>query len=471
MRPPDLVLYLGSRVVSAVGNLASVAVFARVLGPAEYGVYILIFAWAIIAYGFAAQWMKFAYFGGYRSATAGAYVATYARLVLAAVAITTLILLGIAPLAGWSIAFTVALAALFGAMAIYEAAVEVSRTRLQSGTVAAAMVCRAVFVLAGGWGALSLSPSAVALALAVAAGHLAAAVPCLVALRDLGRARPEREAALQMVRYGWPLIFSFGVLALGQTVDRLLIAWYAGNAVLGPYGVIADLMRQSFMVVGEAIALALITVAKQHADEGRHDESRVIMRQAFTACVAAATLGTAFFVVFGHPLANLVLGEAFAGPAYDIVTPLALAFGFMMLRSFYFGQVIYFTDATLLDLIASVTFVVVSVLLGVMLVPAHGAFGGALALLVAHAAACAVVAVRGRTLYRFPVDPGPLVGMTIVAMLFVAASRGVEWLLGATRMALAMDAALFGIAALVIAWRFGLLALIGTRSVRGTGAP
>lgn len=462
MRPPDIVLYLGSRIASAVGNLASVALFARVLGPAEYGAYILIFAWAIIVYGFAAQWMKFAYFGVYRRAAASAFVASYARLVLASVTLASIGLFIVAAIVGWTLSFTVALAALFAAMAIYEAALEVSRTRLQSSTVAVAMVFRALFVLGGGLVALMISPSAVTLAIAVAAGHLAAAVPCLVMSRDFARARPDRAATLNLITYGWPLIFSFGVLALGQSIDRLLIAWYAGNAVLGPYGVIADLMRQSFMVVGEAIALALVTVAKQHANEGRREAAHQIMRQAYIACVAAATLGAAFFIVFGHPLADLVLGANFAHAAYDIVTPFALAFGFMMLRSFYFGQVIYFAEATVLDLITSVAFVAISGLLGLILVPREGAFGGAIALLFAHATACAIVAIRGRRLYHFPIELTPLLGMTAIAVVCVVASRVIETMIAAP-LVLVVQAVIFALAVVAVAWSFGLLNLIAKR--------
>ena len=45
-------LYLSARAVSAAGNLLAVAIFSRLAGPAEYGHYVLIFAWSLIVYGF-----------------------------------------------------------------------------------------------------------------------------------------------------------------------------------------------------------------------------------------------------------------------------------------------------------------------------------------------------------------------------------------------------------------------------------
>ena len=60
-------LYLSARAISAAGNLLAVAIFSRLAGPAEYGHYVLIFAWSLIVYGFGAQWMRFAYFGVYQS--------------------------------------------------------------------------------------------------------------------------------------------------------------------------------------------------------------------------------------------------------------------------------------------------------------------------------------------------------------------------------------------------------------------
>ena len=58
-------LYLTARVIAAAGNFIAVAIFSRMAGPAEYGHYVLIFAWALIVYGFGAQWMRFASFGVY----------------------------------------------------------------------------------------------------------------------------------------------------------------------------------------------------------------------------------------------------------------------------------------------------------------------------------------------------------------------------------------------------------------------
>ncbi|HJY18420.1 MAG TPA: polysaccharide biosynthesis protein, partial [Xanthobacteraceae bacterium] len=85
-------LYLSARAVSAAGNLLAVAIFSRLAGPAEYGHYVLIFAWSLIVYGFGAQWMRFAYFGVYHHARLGEYVASLARLLGVGIAMVALVL-------------------------------------------------------------------------------------------------------------------------------------------------------------------------------------------------------------------------------------------------------------------------------------------------------------------------------------------------------------------------------------------
>jgi O-antigen/teichoic acid export membrane protein len=453
MKISSTALYFGSRTVAAIGNLISVAVFTHFIGPEEYGAYVLVFAWVIIVYGFTTQWMKFAYFGVYRAAQAGALIATYGRLALGVVAVAAAGIAVAAMLTPMGGAFAAALVALFAGMTIYEAATEISRTRLQAGAVALCMVLRAAFVLALGAATLSVWPSAIALALAVAAGHLLAAVPSLISLRGFARAQPSREEARGLVRYGWPLIFSFGI------TDRLIIAYFAGNAVLGPYGVVADLMRQSFMVAGESIALALVTIAKQQADEGRRAQSDATMRLAFRACVTAAAFGAAFFIIFGEKLVAILLGEGFAQPAYEIIPWIACAFFFMTIRVFYFSQVIYFIDATVIDPIVNVFFVVVSVVIALVLVPRAGAAGGAAALAIAHAGACVVAAFAGRRYYKLPVERAALFGIPALALLALAGAWGLSSALDGAAL-WAGEIALFAAAALVAAWRFNLFSLV-----------
>lgn len=463
MNSPSLVLYFGSRVISAAGNLASVALFARMVGPAEYGAYILMFAWAILVYGFATQWMKFSYFGVYRAAHEDKIIVSYIRLATAAMLAACLIAGTAALIRPDDAEFILALVALFIGMTIYEAALEISRTRLQVTAVAFSMICRAVFVLALGYLSLQIHHSAISLALGVSAGHLLGAIPTLGKLRSLPLLSPLTDGYKSIIRYGWPLIFSFGILAIGQTIDRFLIAKYAGNAILGPYGVVADMMRQSFLVVGESIALALITVAKRHADEGRRDDSDAVMRSTFHACLLAGSFGAAFFIIFGNEITRILLGPDFTAVARDVIPLFAIAFGFMTLRAFYFGQVIYFASSTLFELLIASTFVLSSGILALILVPGHGAFGGALALMVAHVFSCLISALLGRRLYPFPVNVAALIAIPAMAAIAIVLSEALADILGTGIFTLIGQAAVLLGAAGLTAWKFDLLALLTVR--------
>lgn len=463
-----MLLYFGSRAIAAVGNLLSVAVFARLVGPAEYGAYILMFAWTIVVYGFAAQWMKFAYFGVFRAANEDEIIATYLRLMLLAITLVTAGLIGVAWLLGWTNHFALALISLFVSMTIYEGVVEISRTRLQVKTVAVSMIGRAVVVLLLGCAALYVVPEAWMLALGVSVGHIVAALPSLYQLRHSRLGRATRAATIDFLRYGWPLIFSFGVFALGQSIDRFLISRDAGNEVLGPYGVVADMMRQSYMVVGESIALALITVAKRMADEGNREHSNKVMHAAFTACVSAAGFGAVFFVLFGPPLLELLLGASFVAPIHGIIPIFAVAFGFMMLRSFYFAQVIYFTDGSYLELLIAIVFVSTSAILALVLVPRFGAVGGATALMIAQGAGCGIAAFVGRKIYHLPFDLRTLLGIGVISGLMLVLASAAAELMTSRSALIATQLVIFAGGLAVAVWRYDLLRLLsGTEQREG----
>jgi O-antigen/teichoic acid export membrane protein len=451
------VWYFGSRAIAAAGNLLAVAVFTRQAGPAEYGQYLLIFAWSLIVYGFSSQWMRFAYFGVYQNQRLDEYVASLVQLLAAILLILAGVFVIMALLGTLSHTFLIAIFALVCGMTIYESAFEVTRTLLDARSASISMVLRAVLIVAFGSVALWSGTGASGLAFAIATAHLVSAIPCLMTIGRIRLSQRSRAAALDILRYGWPLLLSFGVTAIGQGADRLLLAHFGGTATLGPYGVLADIHRQSFSVVGEAIILTLVTVAKKYANEGDVERSRRAMRKAFNACLTAATFGAAFFFVFGEHVVWVLLGPEFTGASQELIPIFAVAFAFITMRNFYFAQVIYFTYASHLELVISLLFVVVSAGLSVLLIPDYGALGAAIGLMSACVVSCLGYAVIGRRYYRLPIDLHGLCLIPLLAGAFLLSSGVVSGLVANVGLALFLNGLTFaGLGSLAI-YRFGLL--------------
>ena len=355
---PPLILYLGSRGISAAGNLIAVAIFTRIAGTAEYGHYILIYAWSMVVYGFSTQWTRFAYFGTYQQ-NADEYIASLVQLLAGALLVLAA---GFALTALTGLYDTVFLLAIFSlvmTMTIYEAACEVARSLLKASAAATSGILRTLLTIALGSAVLLQGGGATGLALAVAFVHAISAIPCCIALGRIDVLHCSRDALIRMLRYGWPLLLSFGVNAVGHSIDRLILAYYAGSSALGPYGVLADVLRQSFTVFGEGIALSLIAIAKVQTNEGNVEESNQTLRKAFNACLAAAVFGIAFFVIFGDVVTRVLLGQQYVELSRELIPILAIAFAFNTMRNFYFAQVIYFTHASYLECIVSTMFVAV----------------------------------------------------------------------------------------------------------------
>lgn len=406
--------YVGSRAVAAALNMVSLAAFTR-LAPVEiYGAYLFILSWAIVLYGATCQWPKFAFFALYEEDRAAGQIGTLVRLLCGGLILAALV-------AGAAVAFDLAEARVAGAivaaamgMTVYEGANEIARTRLAAEAVALSVVARAVLVVGLGSAALVITCDPVDLVLAVALANGLAAIPAILSVGPaiLG-AHGSRIEAKRLLAYGWPLILSFGIAALAQTIDRLIIGKTIGAEELGAYGAIGDFLRQSFVVFGESIALSMISIAKRDARERGMEAARPVLKDAARALTMVGAFGAVFFLTFDDLIVSVLLGPAFRGPALALAPILVVASIFMLFRAYYFGQVIYFAKSSRLDAVASLVLLVAVACLSLALIPSHGTKGAAIALAIGQGLACLVFILGAKGQIRMPV---PLVDIVLIVL-------------------------------------------------------
>lgn len=129
------------------------------------------------------------------------------------------------------------------------------------------------------------------------------------------------------------------------------------------------------------------------------------------------------------------------------------------MRNFYFAQVIYFTNASYLELIVALLFLGVSTALSVVMVPLYGPRGAALALMVACIFSCVTFMLLGRRWYRMPIDLTALAVMPMLAALFVFGAHAAAELVTGRTLVLFVDAAIFAVCGGFAIRHFGLLNL------------
>jgi O-antigen/teichoic acid export membrane protein len=450
-------LYLGARIFAAAANLAAVAIFTRLAASDVYGSYLLIFSWAFVIYGFLGQWLGAAFFAMYQRETAAAQIGMLARLLVGTLAAAGVVIL-VAAATGcvpWPVAG--ALFLVVSALSLFITVMEASRTQLEAGLVAITVATRAVLTVTFGSATLLAGGGAIALAIALAIANIVAALPALIRLAPY-LTEPSNEAGLRrFLNYGWPLIIAYGVTALGQNVDRLILAHVVGIAELGSYGATSDFLKQGLGVIGEAIALAVVSIAKDAAIRGDEAGARRTLEDAFRALVATVLFGAVFIITFANELVPIVFGPDFRDTARLLVPPLIVANGVLVFRAFYFGQSIYFGQSSRNEVIAAALMLSVTGGLGALLIPSHGIFGAAWAATGGQIAACSVF-IMARP--RMPVPYGSLMGIIAIAALVLFADVVLDQIAALNAlMRIGGKLAIFTIAGAFVIWRFNILGL------------
>ncbi|MCC0055240.1 MAG: lipopolysaccharide biosynthesis protein [Rhodobiaceae bacterium] len=416
-------IYLVSKISSALLTVLSIAIFTRLVSHDIFGQYLIGFAFAFITYSVVTQWLLGAHFG------------QQSRQHAAPIAGGAIILTGVSVMAGMAMIFIATLSGFIGAdialptalllfgLSAYFVANEVGRAQLLVMSVTSGAFLRSLGTLVLGSLALWQFGTAASLLIAVAIAHTIATLPIIVGLKRTiwtsGFVWPQRSIYKQLWRYGWPLIIAGGASALALYIDRLLLERYFGTEAVGPYGATLDFIKQSFVIVGETIAVSYVSSAKSlHGDNAR-EQAAPVLQHAFVTAAFLATFGIVFYVLLGDALFALVL-DADYQEAVPLVPMLAFANALLILRAYYFAQTIYFSNSVRLELVSMLVALVVGSGAGIWLIPAYGITGAAMAFTAAQFAALMVFLGSRESRQTMPVDLGKFAKVVAAGVATIA---------------------------------------------------
>ncbi|KQN73821.1 oligosaccharide flippase family protein [Devosia sp. Leaf64] len=410
--------YLVANIVTAILGFASVMIFTRLLGPHDYGVYILGFSLASMLSAFLFNWIK----SSVVPFTAG-HEETDLRLTagLALLCMTPLIpvlYFAIAALApGYAESLLPAILLAFG-IGLFEFYLETYRARQKTRLYLVSTIVRAVFALILSLllvNVFGLGGTGLVTSVALSYGLTSLLFAATIWRGPLKPFEPKLLCALLV--FGLPMTVSSTVFVLQTMLDRFVLAGAMGEHAAGLYGASADLVRQIMLFPGVAIGTAVVPIAVHFLARDDHnglDQHLVESTEMLLAILAPAAAGLA--IVAGK-LAFVVLGEEFRIEATSLIPILALAWLFRSVTYQILHVSFQVKRKPGLMLAQGVVTLALNAAALFILVPRFGLAGAAWALVLSEALGMIIGYVLTRWSYRLPLAPPSLLRVGLATLI------------------------------------------------------
>jgi O-antigen/teichoic acid export membrane protein len=410
-----LIAYLPVYLAQALVGFGSVAVFTRILEPAEYGRYVLILAGASLAATLLFTWLDAAIARHHARSAARGHLAghlwtawrLYAVLALigGALAVFALFVLPVGGTLKTAIAFaianTVIRSGLSVALETRRAAGEAWRySLLETFTLSGGFALGVVFIMAGGMGAAG--PFA-GLALA---SLIALAIDGPVLLSKAKRDRADVKRSLTFFAYGAPVAVSCLFEHLLVIGDRFVIAGFLGEAATGAYaagyGVADRSINILFLWLGATTGPLLIS-ALEH--KGKAAAQAVAQRTASLMALLGFP-AAAGLVLVSEPAARVLIGPEIALAAASIMPFIAVAGLMNGIMTYYFHEAFVLGRQPRVMATVMLTAAAGNLVLNLILIPHLGIMGAAIATVSTYGAALIACIIIGRRIFVLPVPLG-----------------------------------------------------------------
>ena len=443
-------IYALARGIPGLVLLASIALYTRLVPPAEYGMYALAVLCVNTANIIIFQWLRIAVlrFLPAHQHDLRAFKATVLRcfgvctLVAAVCAVLTALVTGKPSLVATALALLIA-------QAWFELNLEWARAQLRPLRYGIMNFAKVALALAIG-GLLALrGMGGFGLLLGLTVGT---AVPAVLSSRSWLDVRPRHATLLireEIVRYGLPLTVTFALGFVLAMSDRLMLAWFLDEEAVGLYAVGYDLARQSMGMLMMIVSLAGLPLAIRAMESGKPAALRAQLNANATALVSLAAPCCVVFVLLREDIARVVLGEQYGIVAAQVMPWIAVGALLEGAKSYYVDHSFHLSKTTRVQALVTAIAVLVNVLLNALWIPRSGILGAAYSTVISYAVAIALSWTAAQRFLQMPIPWPTLVRVALccVAMANVLVLLGE----GDSVTSLAFHVAIGGLAYIVAA--------------------
>jgi len=465
--------YFLTRAVSGALAVATVSLFARLLGPAGYGHWTLVATIAVLIAGVVIQPLHSSLARFLPTPGFANLPATLGRsLVLAglAAAPVALLLEWLAPV--W-LPKGVALAALVLGLSqgVFDFSAQYLASTLQTRRYGLLYLGKSVLVLAAGCLILGGGAGVWGLLGVFVLGYISASVAAGAdAWRAVLKGRFDASLLREIRSYALPVAFSLFTGVLISWSDRLVLAAYVPTADLGAYAATGDLTLQGFGLLFSALYLSWFPRLVAAWEEGR-DTAQVLFSRYLQLFALVLTPAAAGFILVAPTLAGVLLGAAYHERATQLMPWFVFTAFAGGVRMYLFELPLHLTRRLGLQSVVVAVCAALALSLNLLLVPRYG-------VLVAAIVAGCVQALgglmclwlgRGALSYRLPWRDALGVTCGVVGMVIVVRALAFDGWLGLL-LQVTTGAAAYGLVVLafdVAGVRAGAARLLGSFATRG----
>lgn len=427
-------IYMVGRALAALLTIASIAIFSRILAPADYGVYTLTITTSALFNALFCTWVAQSIFRFYSEEDPVRLQSTGLFALLMSAVISVSGALAVILFSGRPITAELAcgILMLLTGYSAYEYCNIQLTLRRQPHVFVQLQLARLALTLALPLGAFLLSRRFDHFMLALGLAYwLPLLMPRFLPWASGVSFRQVDKAILaSMARYGLPLSFSILLVQLGSSLDRYLLGAERGVDTVAGYAAGADLALFSIGMIASSLSQAHYPQLLQLHSQGNDEEKRQLYAQyilIFVGLLLPASVGLHFV---SDDLAGLIAGKSIrADAARSLGIFAAIAF-FINFKSFIVDPRFQIAKQMKLPIVNAAVIVGLLVAGCLLLIPSYGAAGAAWASLIAAVAGCGLSLLLSTRLpgeLPFPVsDLGKLV---IATAVMATALYGVDgWL-------------------------------------------
>ena len=424
------IIYGSTTVIKGIFSFLRIAIYTRMLSPAEYGDFAVVMSLVGFTDAFAFQWVRQAvmrHITHEKSHDDIPYLSNalliYGLLSVLAIAVSAVMLFfGVVSGAGFTLVYE-----LLGLIVVTEALsnlmILMARVRLKHGLFFILNVIKPVLSMVLG---VALIYSGMSVSGALYGLLIALALACFIGaigtddFRAVRLTFVSKDVLRGILTFGLPLIIVFSLQSAIKATDRILLNVLIGNDITGLYAAAQDIPFRLLNLLAQAIHLAAYPLAVRQLDHDSEESCRKQLAVNFTFMFGIMIPAAIGMAVLAPGMASIFVGAAFRPFAVDYLGFFVAVSFINCVTQYYFILPFNLAKKNRLLVIPFLTGAVLNLVIGWFAIPVYGAGGAIVGSFLAYSMVLAVILILGHKIFPVPVPVKSLAQIVFSAIVMGA---------------------------------------------------